>query len=76
MNRRESPWETPQLIILVRSRPEEAVLSTCFGGGDVGPGAGKDACRGIDDSGVGVGTDPNVPPSDGNCGICKHLGAS
>ncbi|MBN2317497.1 MAG: hypothetical protein JXR49_00375 [Acidobacteria bacterium] len=26
-------WEKPQLIVLVRSRPEEAVLLACKGGG-------------------------------------------
>lgn len=31
-------WETPQLIVLVRSKPEEAVLLTCKGGSPGGPG--------------------------------------
>ena len=26
----KKPWSTPELIVLVRSRPEEAVLTDCF----------------------------------------------
>ncbi|MBN2320701.1 MAG: hypothetical protein JXR49_16595 [Acidobacteria bacterium] len=29
-----SKWEKPQLVELVRSRPEEAVLLACKGGGN------------------------------------------
>jgi hypothetical protein len=32
-------WVTPELIILIRSNPEEAVLLTCKVGNNVGPGA-------------------------------------
>ena len=31
-------WEKPQLIVLVRGRPEEAVLGTCKKVSDNGPG--------------------------------------
>lgn len=30
-------WEKPELIVLVRSRPEEAVLVACKSGGMLGP---------------------------------------
>lgn len=29
METRKKAWQTPELIVLVRSRPEEAVLATC-----------------------------------------------
>ena len=37
-------WEKPQLIVLVRSRPEESVLETCKTGFESGPGAGFAGC--------------------------------
>jgi hypothetical protein len=42
-------WKTPELIVIVRSKPEESVLVTCKGGTIVpptgGPGAGaNDPC--------------------------------
>ena len=30
-------WMTPELSVLVRSRPEESVLAACKTGGTVGP---------------------------------------
>lgn len=42
-------WEQPQLLVLVRSEPEEAVLAACKSGYDFGPGA--------------VGCAPGKPPS-------------
>jgi len=47
----ESPkraWTSPELIVLVRSGPEEAVLQTCKGGVYVqsGVNASTDACLG------------------------------
>ena len=33
----KKPWETPQLIVLVRSKPEEAVLGVCKGVPTEGP---------------------------------------
>jgi hypothetical protein len=29
-------WKTPELIVLVRSKPEEAVLQACKGNGTLG----------------------------------------
>jgi len=31
-------WHAPQLYVLVRSKPEEAVLTACKIGNDLGPG--------------------------------------
>jgi hypothetical protein len=31
------PWGRPELVVLVRSRPEESVLTACKGAGVVGP---------------------------------------
>ena len=33
-------WVMPELIVLVRSKPEEEVLAMCKSGGPLGPGAG------------------------------------
>ncbi len=30
----KKPWETPQLVVLVHSKPEEAVLTACKMDGD------------------------------------------
>jgi hypothetical protein len=30
-------WQQPQLIVVLRSTPEEAVLTVCKGGGHSGP---------------------------------------
>ena len=41
------PWTRPELIVLVRGRPEEAVLVTCkegFTGSKTGPSNGDTAC--------------------------------
>jgi len=38
-------WERPKLIVLVRSRPEEVVLSYCKGmGGSADPSSGHGPC--------------------------------
>ena len=37
-------WSRPELIVLVRSKPEEAVLETCKGGSFGGPTALVVAC--------------------------------
>lgn len=31
-------WDKPELIVLLRSKPEEAVLAACKGGTVAGPG--------------------------------------
>ena len=36
MEVKKSAWEPPELIVLVRSRPEEAVLIACKQGGQFG----------------------------------------
>jgi hypothetical protein len=30
----KKPWQTPELIVLLRSQPEEAVLAACLALGD------------------------------------------
>jgi hypothetical protein len=37
-------WQTPTLITLVRSRPEEVVLSPCKGGAVTGPATQINSC--------------------------------
>lgn len=39
---KKKEWVTPELLVLVRSHPEEAVLATCKSGSIAGSGA--DAC--------------------------------
>lgn len=41
----KAPWETPELVVLVRSRPEEAVLSFCKNPGYAGGGPTKSNCK-------------------------------
>ena len=38
-------WAQPQLIVLVRRKPEEAVLVTCKYDGSLGPKTNQDACH-------------------------------
>ena len=40
----EKPWQKPELIVLVRSKPEEAVLVTCKNPGNP-TGPGKTNCK-------------------------------
>ena len=46
-------WETPELIIIVRSKPEEAVLANCKyqGAGQQGPN--NIQCKGVAEHDVG-----------------------
>ena len=37
-------WEKPKLIVLVRSKPEEAVLQTCKNGEETGPDTAYGGC--------------------------------
>jgi hypothetical protein len=39
------PWRTPELMVLVRSRPEESVLTACKGGGMLGPSDPGQKCK-------------------------------
>jgi hypothetical protein len=39
-----SIWQKPQMTVLVRSRPEEAVLTACKLGGGSGPGTNVMGC--------------------------------
>jgi hypothetical protein len=39
-------WLRPELVVLVRGRPEEAVLAGCKIGGSSGPANHNKACRG------------------------------
>ena len=38
-------WHRPELVVLVRSRPEEAVLTGCKGAKAVGPPEGVKNCK-------------------------------
>lgn len=38
-------WRTPELSVLVRSRPEESVLAACKTGGSVGPSDPSVKCK-------------------------------
>ncbi len=38
-------WTKPELIVLVRSKPEEAVLGLCKWHDSNGPAAEKDRCK-------------------------------
>ena len=37
-------WEKPQLLVLVRHKPEEAVLGACKAAGGLGPGGDEASC--------------------------------
>jgi hypothetical protein len=38
-------WQKPELIVLVRNRPEEAVLESCKGDGSFAYNMNVNACR-------------------------------
>ncbi len=42
----KKPWQKPELIVLVRSNPEEAVLTVCKNAGAAGPFSKKKCNRG------------------------------
>jgi hypothetical protein len=44
-------WRKPELIVLVRSKPEESVLNACKGGSTTGPSAYKTYCHVFSDCG-------------------------
>ena len=37
-------WTKPKLIVLVRGKPEEGVLTSCKIGGSIGPESAVDTC--------------------------------
>ncbi len=39
-------WQKPELVVLVRGKPEESVLAACKGGTVTGAGIQKDYCKG------------------------------
>jgi hypothetical protein len=48
MSGKTNPWAKPELLVLVRSEPEEAVLSPCkttAASPQNGPGVGNDGCK-------------------------------
>jgi len=64
MPKQQKSWETPQLIILAKARPEENVLAHCKA---IGAGAA------ITPLAVGqAGCD--WEQNDGNCGACQDRG--
>ena len=42
----KKPWKKPELIVLVRSNPEETVLTVCKNAGAAGPLSKKKCSRG------------------------------
>lgn len=46
-------WEKPELVVLVRARPEESVLEPCKipGHSIAGPGSGENICKADDAQG-------------------------
>jgi hypothetical protein len=42
--KQKKEWKTPELIVLVRGKPEEAVLAACKKGGMAGP-TGSNSCK-------------------------------
>jgi len=44
MIKNKKEWVTPELIILVRNKPEEAVLTTCKSAGTNGPDSAFSYC--------------------------------
>jgi hypothetical protein len=46
MTESKKAWVTPELIVLVRSKPEEAVLGPCKGGSDSGTVGANNAFNG------------------------------
>jgi len=59
----EKAWSRPELIVLVRQKPEEAVLQNCKGGT---PG-------GAYQNNLNCSAAPGIPTQ---CGECQALGAS
>ncbi len=51
----KSAWKKPELIVLVRTQPEEAVLNTCKQTDTLGVGANRRVC-------VGEGGVPDCNP--------------
>ena len=47
MTKSQKVWVKPELIILVRSKPEEAVLIACKGGGTPSPLSQGGLCTGL-----------------------------
>ena len=44
MDKQKKPWQRPELIVLVRSKAEEAVLVVCKITGRSGPNTTKNTC--------------------------------
>jgi hypothetical protein len=53
-------WQDPELIVLVRGKPEEAVLSACKGESRGDPNNMAGACN----------------TEDGQCFVCEGIGVS
>ena len=69
MDKPKKSWQKPELIVLVRSNPAEAVLSTCKGGGQWQTPTGQEnGCRNSNWAPAGA------PASCG--GGCSGIGAS
>ncbi len=63
MTENKKAWVTPELIVLVRSKPEEAVLTGC-----------KTAAAAIGPSNAGAGTACSFPI--GGCISCEAISGS
>lgn len=49
-------WHQPELLVIVRSHPEENVLASCKGPGSSGPGFSHDNCKHGNGGGQGNGS--------------------
>lgn len=49
-------WQKPELLVIVRSHPEENVLASCKGPGTSGPGFIHDNCKHGNGGGHGGGS--------------------
>jgi hypothetical protein len=54
----KEPWERPELVVLVRGRPEESVLIACKTANRAGPEDGQAQC--------------NLPQALGDCRTCSQ----
>ena len=57
----DKTWSKPELIVLVKGKPEEAVLAACKTAGSSGPNANFDFC--VNASGAGCGTCETISSS-------------
>jgi hypothetical protein len=65
-------WQKPQLVILVRGKPQEVILSACkVGGSSVSPSAFKDGCD-FEPSACEARSMTGIGHPDVICGACSE----